>query len=480
MRRSWLAIVCLTFNTATAANPFATHIFGSHATVGSSETTTVPESSGVIASRYNPNISWTHNDSGTVYTRVYAFRLNAADKVAGVGRHLGYVELPGASNVDWEDISAGPGRSIYIFDGGDNPPCDLTGKRIHRFIEPTVDPDGSPIAQPVAFDSIRFEYPDASDPALPADSNSERYDAECMMVHPRTGDIYVVTKRDTNNTYLARVYKLPASAITWNSPQIHVLQFVVDISSKVPSMTTAGDIHADGRRLVIRNYTTAYEFPLPTGQPFDAIFQQTPTSYTLWAELLSQGEGICYATFDGDIITTTESPGDNKFRINAIPWRLANIRVEDQTDTSAIIRWDTATGADSRVDYGLSTSYGLNLTDSSTVTAHALALSGLATDARYYYRVKSGSLQYPDTARAADFSFIARYVFRSDFDDDGDVDLSDFAHLQRCLGSPDVSPIDPSCLDADLDDDDDIDTADLSKLRACMSGPDIRPAPACR
>ena len=174
------------------------------------ETTLVPESSGVVASRYNRDIFWTHNDSGATYARVYAFRLSAADKAAGVGKHMGYVELPTATNVDWEDISAGPGHWIYVFDGGDNPACDRTAKHIHRFVEPTVDPNASPVALTAACDSIWFEYPDSSNPALPADSNAERYDAECLMVHPVSGDIYVVTKRDTNNTYVARVYKLPA------------------------------------------------------------------------------------------------------------------------------------------------------------------------------------------------------------------------------------------------------------------------------
>ncbi len=480
MVRLFAICFCIAGLTRAAAGEWTTYVYGSHAAIGSSETTLVPESSGVVASRYNPDIFWTHNDSGAVYARVYAFRLSAADKLAGVGKHMGYVELPGAGNVDWEDISAGPGRWLYVFDGGDNPSCQRTDKRIHRFVEPTIDPAGSPIAQAAVFDSIRFEYPDASDPALPADSNTERYDAECMMVHPATADVYVVTKRDTNNAYLARVYKLPASSIAWNSPQVHVLRFVADISARVPNMTTGGDIHADGHRLIVRNYLAAYEFILPVGQPFDAVFQQTPSSYPLLAEWSSQGEGIGYATFDGDIVTTTEAPSDGKYRINAIAWRLANLRATDLTDTSAVIRWDTASAGDSRVDFGLTTGYGQVVSDSAQVASHALALDGLVAGNRYYFRAATGSLQYPDAARAPDFSFVARYVFPADFDDDGDVDLADFSYLQSCLSGPNTLPEDLLCLDADLDGDDDVDPADLSRMRACMSGAAIRPDPACR
>ena len=145
-----------------------------------------------------------------------------------------------------------------------------------------------------------------------------------------------------------------------------------------------------------------------------------------------------------------------------------------------MIRWDTATAAASRVDYGLTTSYGLVATDGSSVTAHAVTLTGLTTGSRYYYQVKSGSLQYPDTGHAAEFGFVARYFFRSDFDQDGDVDLADFAHLQCCLAGPTAAISDPNCLDADLNGDDHVDSADLSRLLACMSGAEVQPDPACR
>src|SRR5690606_20067376 len=38
-----------------------------------------------------------------------------------------------------------------------------------------------------------------------------------------------------------------------------------------------------------------------------------------------------------------------------------------------------------------------------------------------------------------------------DFDGDGDVDMEDFAHLQRCLKGPNILQDDPACENADLD-----------------------------
>jgi hypothetical protein len=274
------------------------------------DTKNVQESSGVIASRVNSDVLWTHNDSGSDGPRVWAVRVTAADFKAGIAHEAGCVELIGATNKDWEDISAGPDKTIYIFDGGDNPPCKRSGKRIHRFIEPAPDARSSGTILKTRCDSLRFEYPKPTNPAVPTDSNADRYDAECLMVHPRTGDIYVVTKRDNQDRGTARVFKLPAAKIAWNSDKIHVLEFVADLTDVLgvkPSVfttVTGGDISPDGTHAIIRRYGFAYEFTLPAGRPFDDIFRQVPQSMELPGEV--QGEGVCYSLGGNEIYTTSE------------------------------------------------------------------------------------------------------------------------------------------------------------------------------
>lgn len=61
----------------------------------------------------------------------------------------------------------------------------------------------------------------------------------------------------------------------------------------------------------------------------------------------------------------------------------------------------------------------------------------------------------------------------ADFDADGDVDQSDFAHLQRCLSGGGVAQLAPQCQSARLDGDSDVDEADFQKFLQCLSGPDI-------
>ncbi len=64
----------------------------------------------------------------------------------------------------------------------------------------------------------------------------------------------------------------------------------------------------------------------------------------------------------------------------------------------------------------------------------------------------------------------------ADFDGDGDVDRSDFHHLQRCFNGPDQPPDGEGCEDADLDDDGDVDGDDFNRFQACFNGANRPPA----
>jgi hypothetical protein len=58
----------------------------------------------------------------------------------------------------------------------------------------------------------------------------------------------------------------------------------------------------------------------------------------------------------------------------------------------------------------------------------------------------------------------------ADFDRDGDVDQSDFGHLQGCLSAPGVGQMAPGCSDADLNMDGDADSNDVVIFLRCLSG----------
>ncbi len=66
-----------------------------------------------------------------------------------------------------------------------------------------------------------------------------------------------------------------------------------------------------------------------------------------------------------------------------------------------------------------------------------------------------------------------------DYDRDGDVDMVDFAHFQRCVTAPDRRQDDSFCGDAKLDVDDDVDEDDLAVFMGCAGGADVEADPAC-
>ncbi len=66
-----------------------------------------------------------------------------------------------------------------------------------------------------------------------------------------------------------------------------------------------------------------------------------------------------------------------------------------------------------------------------------------------------------------------------DFDQDGDVDQSDFGHLQACLTGSTANQTLPECQNTKLDSDDDVDLQDVAALLKCYRGPDLPPVENC-
>ncbi len=63
-------------------------------------------------------------------------------------------------------------------------------------------------------------------------------------------------------------------------------------------------------------------------------------------------------------------------------------------------------------------------------------------------------------------------VLSPDFDLDGDVDLTDFAHLQICMGTDYPATV-PACADTNLDGDIHVNNSDMVKFINCLSGPQV-------
>ncbi len=254
--------------------------------VGTITTAEITEGSGLAASRCQPNVFWTHNDSGDA---AFVFALNET------GEKLGTFKIEGAKNRDWEDIAAFKAASgecfLYIGDIGNNTRV-RSELRIFRIKEPTVSgaDENSSVKNPVKVRGVQTIIVDY--PGLPRD-------AETLLVHPQTGDIYILTKQLFG---AAGVYKLSKD---YDSIKENRLTKIAELS--VPAtpggFLTGGSIAGDGKHVVICDYFNAYELILPeTARDFDEIWRQKPSVIELGKR--EQGEAVTYSA-DGEAIYAT-------------------------------------------------------------------------------------------------------------------------------------------------------------------------------
>lgn len=263
-------------------------LYGTPTTIANLKNPAINESSGLAASRSNPNIYWTHNDSGDG-PLVYAFD--------ATGESRGVFRVAGAQARDWEDMAVGPGPTqassyLYLGDIGDNNKA-RSEIVVYRVPEPklTAADKNSSKSNPritAAGDAIRLRYPDG------------KFDAETLLVHPTSGNLYIVTKAILRNAtiYEARAPLVPGKVIT--------MKRIGDI--KVPSLIgalTGGSISPDGRRVALCDYLQGYEVVLPrSSKNFNDIWRQTVTPFKLGQR--EQGEAITYRADGKALLVTSE------------------------------------------------------------------------------------------------------------------------------------------------------------------------------
>lgn len=279
--------------------------YGDPETIADLKDRSVSESSGLAASRRNPGIIWTHNDSGDG-PLVYAFDLKGAKK--GVWR------LAGARARDWEDMAVGPGPKrgvsyLYLGDIGNNErkPRELV---IYRVAEPkvaTADASSTKVKPRLtgAVETLRLAYPQGA------------FDAEALLVHPSSGDLYIVTKRSSEST--SAVFK--ADAPLRPGPAGKLVRVARLALSSPPfdfiaGKITGGDIAPDGSRLILCDYLQGYELLLPSRTNFDAIWKQTPARIKLGTR--RQGEAIGYSADGKSILATSEGSPCPLIRVSLI------------------------------------------------------------------------------------------------------------------------------------------------------------------
>jgi hypothetical protein len=228
------------------------------------------ETSGLMQSRLNRDVFWAHNDNGNdhrlfalnrdgTYLATYDLDLASAQDVEGLA--MGPGPIPGRNYLYLGDVGANwriVGCSTPNVDTGDcagcpNIParcgggiCDCRGRELHvyRTEEPAVAPGQAFVAvADVAVETFVLRFPDAM--------LGQRQDVEAMMVDPRGGDLYLVTKHTTPARLLRAAAPLSAA-------EPNVLEPVAELPWGGESQATGGDISADGWLVGVRRYGDAH------------------------------------------------------------------------------------------------------------------------------------------------------------------------------------------------------------------------------
>jgi hypothetical protein len=248
--------------------------------VGTVNASAATELSGLVASRTQRGVLWTHNDSGD-RARVFA--------IDPKGRLLADVDVTGADAFDWEDIEAGP-HTLYIGDIGDNL-AQRASVVVYRVAEPVVAGSGEgDAATPTASQAagrIELHYPDGP------------RDAEALLRDPRSGALIIVAKTFGGHPGIYVADKpVPGTTST--------LRRSGRVRLGAGDAVTAGDVSADGRTIALRTYGSAYVWTRRAGESVAAALRRKPcrAGAPLFAE--GQGEALALAADGRSFYTVPE------------------------------------------------------------------------------------------------------------------------------------------------------------------------------
>jgi hypothetical protein len=243
----------------------------------------LPEASGAVVSDRQPDVVFSHDDSGD------SARFVALTEDCGV---LATYRLPLPEPTDWEDAALGPHHTLVFADIGDNDSV-RSSVQLVTVPEPLVGKpyDPKPIVRVLRYDD-------------------GAHDAEALLVQPRTGATWVVTKAYTG---IAGVYAISGS-------QLHK---VATVRLGPFEAVTGATVRGDGWALMLRTYDRAFEWEVPAGSTDLGAVLAGKSAHTLVLPTQPQGEGIAYNPDGASVVLTSEAQDAKTWPLDvvALPWR---------------------------------------------------------------------------------------------------------------------------------------------------------------
>ncbi|GGR90958.1 hypothetical protein GCM10010269_32640 [Streptomyces humidus] len=228
----------------------------------------ITESSGLAASRLHPGVYWTHNDSDD---GPYLYAVDSA-----TGKTVARIALAGVGTPrDVEAISIGPGNEIWVGDIGDNLGGTWKYVWIYRLPEPKKLVD-----QTVKATQYVVKYSDGP------------RDAESLLVHPRTGRVYIIDKKEDGGHLYEGPAKLSVSGANVFRPIAAVDLWATDAA-----------FSPDGSRIAVRGYFGGISYAWNGGK--------IEREGRLDVPLQRQGESVSYSADGTRIMYGSEGAGSS-------------------------------------------------------------------------------------------------------------------------------------------------------------------------
>ncbi|MGW2044960.1 WD40 repeat domain-containing protein [Streptomyces sp. NPDC001858] len=223
----------------------------------------ITESSGLAASRQHPGVYWTHNDQDTCAC------LYAVD--SGTGKTVATVTLTGVGTPrDIEAIAMGPDNQLWVGDIGDNDGVTWPYVWIYQLPEPKELKD-----QSIRAKQYVVKYSDGS------------RDAESLIVHPKTGRVYIIDKHEDGGHLYESPAKLSTSGANVFKPIVPVELWATDAA-----------FSPDGSQLAVRGYLGGIHYDWNGGK--------IERKGRLDVPLQRQGESVSYSVDGTKLMYGTE------------------------------------------------------------------------------------------------------------------------------------------------------------------------------
>ncbi|MFF1682127.1 WD40 repeat domain-containing protein [Streptomyces sp. NPDC058256] len=227
----------------------------------------ITESSGLAASRQHPGIYWTHNDQDN---GAYLYAVDSR-----TGETVATITMTGVGTPrDVEAIQIGPDNQIYVGDIGDNDGVVWDYVWVYQLPEPKELKD-----QTIRTTQYVVKYSDGP------------RDAESLLVHPKTGRVYIIDKQEDGGHLYEGPAKLSASGTNVFKPVVPVDLWATDAA-----------FSPDGQQLAVRGYFGGISYDWNGGKIEKLGRISVP---------LGQGESVSYSTDGTKLMLGSEGAGSS-------------------------------------------------------------------------------------------------------------------------------------------------------------------------